>query len=118
MNPFHLLPVLIFLLATPGAASARTLHQWVQLGPNGAGARAITDGTDCPTLTVDGPDRPMAPRSDASQELHGSSAALPKASFPVRGCEATIEATAVAASIAGVALPLPKPNPARVVIFG
>src|SRR5215469_2621401 len=101
--------VLGFLLAFP--AGARTLYQWVQLGPDGASARAITDDATCPTVTVDGADLPMAVRSDPSQPFKGATAELPKATFPVRACQATIPPTAIAATLDGVPLPLPKPNP-------
>jgi Calcineurin-like phosphoesterase len=109
---------LLVLLASSGGAHARTLYQWVQLGPGGASARAITDDDTCPTVTVDGADRPMATRSDPGQTFRGSPGALPVATFTARGCEITIEATAVAASIGDVALPLPRPNPGRIVILG
>src|SRR5262249_37454942 len=61
---------------------------------------------------------PMATRSDGSQSYRGATAELPKASFPVRGCEAAIPPTAIAATIDGVGLPLPRANPGRIVVFG
>jgi predicted phosphodiesterase len=43
---------------------------------------------------------------------------LKPAAFPVRSCELPVPPGAVAATLDGKALPLPRPNPQRIVIFG
>jgi Calcineurin-like phosphoesterase len=101
-------------LVAPPQAEAKIFAQWVQLGPNGtSSARAITDEA-CPSVTIDGAVLPMSVRSEPGQSFGDVKAAQ----FPVRGCELAIPSGAISAILDGKALPLPRPNPQRIVIFG
>ncbi|MBI1778377.1 MAG: metallophosphoesterase [Proteobacteria bacterium] len=97
-----------------GGAQAKTLYQWVQLGPDGASARAITDDAACPRLMVDGKALAMATRAEPKQAFRN----VPAAVFGVRSCERAVPEGAVAAAIDGKALPLPRPNPGRILVIG
>ncbi len=89
-----------------GAAS-QTVNRWIQLGPNGTVlARAITTGTTCPALAVDGAPVTMTARSQ------------PTATFPVLQCEASLPLGGTAAVIDGQTLKLPVANPRRIVVVG
>jgi hypothetical protein len=88
------------------AAGQGVLYTWVEIGPAGrAFARAITVAPQCPAISIDGVSRPMASR------------AAPDQAFPVAVCEARVEG-AVQAAIEGIDLPLPRPDPRRIVVIG
>jgi len=89
------------------AAGTGLLSWWVELGPQGAQARAITSASTCPVLTLDGTKHTMAVRAAASPS-----------SFPVTVCEGPIPATTKQASIAGHTLPLLKGTPRRIAAVG
>jgi hypothetical protein len=98
----------------PRPAEAKILAQWVQLGADGAASvRAIAD-EPCPSVTFDGTAVPMTVRSEPTQKIGG----VKPAQFAVRGCEVAIPAGAVTALLDGKPLPLPRPNPQRIVMFG
>jgi hypothetical protein len=100
--------------AAPHQAKARILAQWVELGPDGSSSvRAIADDA-CPAVMFDGAAVPMSVRSDPAQKFGGAK----PAQFPVRGCEVAVPAGAVVAMLDGKALPLPRPDPQRIVMFG
>ena len=102
------------VLVVQPQAQAKILAQWVELGPDGtSSARAITDEA-CPSVTIDGAAMPMTVRSEPGQSFGGVKAAQ----FPVRGCELAVPPGAVSAILGGKPLPLPRPNPQRIVIFG
>jgi len=102
------------VLVVQPQAQAKILAQWVELGPDGtSSARAITDEA-CPSVTIDGAAVPMTVRSEPGQSFDGVKAAQ----FPVRGCELAVPPGAVSAILGGKPLPLPRPNPQRIVIFG
>jgi hypothetical protein len=104
----------VLLTALPHA-QAKILAQWVELGPDGnASARAITDDAACPAVIFDGVAAPMATRSAPGQNFGN----VKQASFPVRGCEVAVPAGAVVGLLDGKPLPLPRPNPQRIVMFG
>ncbi len=95
-------------------ADAKVFAQWVELGANGAStARAITDDA-CPSVTFNGTAVPMRVRSDPAQTFGN----VKPAQFPVRGCEADVPAGAIVATIDANPLPLARPNPQRIVMFG
>src|SRR5260370_28786262 len=95
-------------------AKARILAQWVQVGPDGTSSvRAITEDA-CPSVTFDGKPMPMSVRSAPGRSFGD----VKPAQFPVRGCEAMMPGDAVAAVLDGKALPLPRPNPQRILVFG
>jgi len=101
------------LLLTP-AAQARVFAQWVELGPDGASSvRAITNDV-CPQVVFDGIPAPMTVRAEPGQKLEN----VKPAAFPVRSCEVAAPQGAVAATLDGRVLPLPRPNPQRIVVFG
>ena len=91
---------------TAGRAAAGTLAAWVQMTGDGAQARAIADGADCPKLEVDGKAQSMSLRAG------------PQDGFPNRVCQADLPKGAKHASVAGADLPLPKAAPRRLVILG
>jgi hypothetical protein len=100
--------------AVPQQAQAGIFAQWVQLGPDGGSSvRVVTDAA-CPSVTFDGTAVAMAVRSEPTQKFDG----VKPAQFPVRGCEVAVPPGAVTALLDGKPLPLPKPNPQRIVMFG
>lgn len=102
------------LAAAQRPAQCKILAQWVELGPDGSSsARAITDEA-CPSVTFDGAVTPMRVRSEPGQEFGG----VKPAQFAVRGCEVAVPAGAVTGLIDGKPLPLPRPDPQRIVVFG
>jgi hypothetical protein len=97
------------------AAQAKILAQWVQLGPDGTvSARAITDEAACPTVMFDGTAVAMVTRS-APEQAFGN---VKQATFSVRGCETAVPPGTRAALLDNTPLPVPKPDPQRIVIFG
>jgi hypothetical protein len=99
--------VLPTLFAHPRAAGAQTPSAiqaaWVELTGDGAQVRVATTGA-CPPVMVDGHATSMAPRTAAS------------AQFPAV-CSLTLPEKAVAASVEGRVLPVPRPA-RRIVILG
>jgi hypothetical protein len=96
-------------------AAAATLAAWVQLGPGKEiTARAITDTPSCPTLQVDGVPLPMRTRSHPATVLGN----VPSATFPVRGCEATVPFGASTLLLGDKRLPLPPRELRRIVVIG
>lgn len=97
--------------ASPSGASSSAagglISWWVELGPQGVLARAITSTPSCPVLTLDGAKQAMAVRSAASGT-----------DFPVTVCEGKIPAATKHASIAGHALPLLTGTPRRIAVVG
>jgi hypothetical protein len=101
-------------LVPASGAEAKILAQWVELGPDGSSSvRAIVDDA-CPAVTFDGVAVPMSLRSDPSASFSGTK----PGPFAVRGCEVAVPGGAVAATLDGKAVPLPRPNPQRIVMFG
>ncbi len=100
--------LLLLCCAAPSSpAAAAVLARWVQMAPGGAAeARAVVSGNACPPVAVDGGNRPMRVRAQPSRE------------FPVLLCAMTLPRGAASASIEGVALPLPKASPSRLVVLG
>ncbi len=102
------------MLAALPQAQAKILAQWVELGADGASSvRAITEDA-CPAVTFDGTAVPMNVRSEPGQSFGNIS----PAQFPVRGCELPVPPGAISAILDGKPLPLPRPNPQRIVMFG
>jgi hypothetical protein len=104
----------IFGGAALRSAEAKILAQWVQLGADGGSSvRAIADDA-CPSVIFDGIAVSMIVRSAPAQKLAG----VKPAQFSVLGCEVAVPAGSVAAVLDGKPLPLARPNPQRIVIFG
>jgi Calcineurin-like phosphoesterase len=98
-------------------------YHYVVLGPDGiAVARVITVNAQCPSIDIDGAPRAMTVRmAPATIPVRPSRADLPapKASiFPVLTCELTLPPGTMRAEIGGIALPMPKANPRRIVVLG
>jgi hypothetical protein len=111
-HPAILLALLVF--AAPPAAQARVHAQWVQLGPEGAATvRAITDDL-CPQVVFDGVPASMNVRAEPDVRIEN----VKQAVFTVRSCELPVPPGTVAATLEGRVLPLPRPNPERILIFG
>lgn len=101
--------------AAPSRAEGKTLAQWIQLGADGtSSARAITDEASCPSVIFDGASVAMTVRSTPEQTF----ANVKEAKFPVRGCEASVPPGTREAILDGKPLPVPKPNPQRIMVFG
>src|SRR5258707_5751574 len=95
-------------------AQAKILSQWVEMGPDGnASVRIITEDA-CPSVTFDGRPVPMSVRAEPGRSFGNVKPAL----FPVRSCEAPVPPDAIAAVLDGKPLPLPRPNPQRILVFG
>ena len=95
-------------LLTPGLLKAQALSPaWVELGDGGQAIVRIVVNTvfDCPVLLADGKSVAMAPRVPPPDGLKVV-------------CQAKIPAGTTSASVNGQVLPLPKPNPKRIVVIG
>jgi predicted phosphodiesterase len=104
----------IAVVLSPLVAQARIFAQWVELGPDGASSvRAISDDL-CPQVIFDGIPAAMTVRAEPGQKIEN----VKPAAFPVRSCEATVPQGAVAATLDGHVLPLARPNPQRILVFG
>lgn len=107
-----------------GPVSAGKLQSvWVVLGEQGQPvARAITTDALCPAITQDGVSRRMSLRAAAATEAQRKSVSRPEDSkasvFNVLTCESAISATTRAASIEGIALPLPKAAAQKIIVIG
>jgi hypothetical protein len=89
------------------ADAPAVLARWVQMTPGGeAEIRAVVSSASCPAVMLDGASIPMRER------------AAPDTSFPVRVCALTLPKSAKGAVLLGQPLPLPKPDPAHVVVLG
>jgi len=102
------------------------LATWVVIGDQGiAIARAITQASNCPDLIQDGVATTMqvralpatTPQRPVAQGATALSSDKP-AAFPVLTCEAQLKTGVVQASVAGNALPVPKPQPLRILVLG
>lgn len=111
------LPVLMAAALAVGCATApppsqrkepAAVRAWVELGDQGAKARAIiTDpAAACPDLVVEGAPQPMAVRAERQQD------------FDVLVCEAPLPAGAASASIAGTKLPVVPTKLNRIAVIG
>jgi hypothetical protein len=104
----------VLVIAAPPAVQARVFAEWVQLGPDGsASVRAITDDL-CPQVVFDGIPAPMNVRTDPDARIEN----VKRTVFTVRSCELPVPPGTVAATLDGRVLPLPRPNPQRILIFG
>ena len=98
-------------------------YAFIVLGEEGrAVARVITADSTCPSVQVDGRGEPMEIRAQPETvplRPTRSEPALSKPSaFPVLVCDKAIPAGAGRASVLGRRLPLPNPNPRRIVVIG
>ena len=103
-------------------APAKT-YAFVVLGEEGQPvARVITPAITCPTIQIDARSEPMdvraGPETIALRPTRSSPVASKPSAFPVLVCEKAIPAGTGRASVLGRRLPLPNPNPRRVVVIG
>lgn len=95
------------MVAIREAAPQKVLYAWMQFGPDGLIARAISSQPNCPALSLDGKPSPMQVRAKASAPL-----------FPVLSCELAIPSTVASVSLGDAALPLANPNASRITLIG
>ncbi|BBK41719.1 phosphatase [Allostella vacuolata] len=101
------LAALAAAMSLAGAAAAETIHPWVVLGPDGAAVvRTATTDAACPRIRYDDFDRPMQVRVGPWQD------------YPHTVCEAPLPAIVRSVSFAGRPVPVPRPDPQRIVILG
>jgi hypothetical protein len=102
----------------PPPAGETVTYAYVVLGPEGrAIARAIVSAATCPAIDVDGIATPMNMRAP-SQRLALRDGQAKASDFPVTVCEDVLPPEARRVTLAGRALPLPKPVPSRIVVLG
>ena len=117
-------------VACPSDAAALA-SSWVEIGAsNQAIARVLTPYAACPSITVDGVTSPMTLRSspgtmplrttstDPTLAAAMTSGNSKPSAFTTSSCEFLVPATAQAASIGDVKLPLPKAVVNRIAIVG
>ena len=108
----------------PGAERASaTQYAFVVLGAEGrAVARVITAAAACPAIDIDGVAQPMdvraRPATLAQRPTRSEASESKPSAFSVLVCEKSIAAGVTRAMVDGRALPLPKANPLRIVVFG
>ena len=96
---------------------------FVVLGVEGqAVARVVTRSAECPVLVVDEAPHPMTVRAAPGTVPLRPTKSPPEESkpsaFPVLVCEALLGARTIRASVGGRVLPVPKPEPQRIVVIG
>lgn len=85
--------------------SGPELSAWIQLGPNGVEARAITAEARCPDIVVDGHGQPMTVRAPATPEFRLT-------------CAARLPDAAKSVSVGGRELRVPPGQPQRILVLG
>ena len=98
-------------------------YAFVVLGEEGrAVARVITPAAACPPIQIDGKTEPMEirarPETVPLRPTRSDPALSKPSAFPVLVCDKAIPAGAGRASVLGRRLPLPNPNPHRIVVIG
>lgn len=94
------------LMIAVSPAIAADKFRWVQYGPNGLEARAITQEPDCPFGDIDGQRVEMTKRSS------------PGTNYPILVCTMPIAATAKDVRIDGTPMPLPRQSTNRILVIG
>lgn len=105
------------------AATEKPVVSWIVLGEQGqAVVRSLTYEGHCPLLKQDGKSAPMRVRAKpetVAQRPTASDEKDSKASdFAVLTCEAALSANTKKADVDGVAIPIPKAIPQRIVVLG
>src|SRR5689334_13250784 len=103
-RPVLFLFTLLFIAAACRASAAAPLATWIQLGDT-AEVRAVVTEAACPVLLRDGATEVMQTRAPAS------------ADFPLLR-SASIPSDTKALTLDGKVLPLPAPNPSRILVIG
>jgi hypothetical protein len=85
-------------------------------------ARVITPASDCPAIVLDGRSEPMdvrvRPATIPLRPTRSDPALSKPSAFPVLVCDKIIPTRTGRASVMGRRLPLPNPNPRRIVVIG
>ncbi len=94
--------------ASPVASPTAVEHwpSWVEIGPSNMIIARSVRPESCPVITIDG--------SSGSMNIR----ALPTENHPNVVCETTVPAGANTVSIDGKAMPMPNPDPQRIVVIG
>lgn len=101
-------PVLGFLLLAGALARSQIVSPaWVQLGEGGRAIVrvVVASGENCPSILIDGVSRAMNQRQP-----------VPAGFLPA--CEFSLPSGAKSARVNGQALPIPQPDPSRIVVIG
>jgi hypothetical protein len=93
-------------IALVSSSASAELYRWVQYGPDGLEARAVTDAATCPPAQLDGAPVTMAIRAAANE------------SFPVTACALPMPAGTRSVSIAESPLAVPPAEPRRILVIG
>jgi hypothetical protein len=99
------LGLFVVLLGRDGVLAAPDSY-WVQYVPGGLEARVVTEAAKCPTLVVDA--RPL------TMQLR----APPRDAFPNRICALALPIGAASVKLGSASLPLPRPQPQRILLIG
>jgi predicted phosphodiesterase len=117
---FVVFALVLATISLPRHAHAQALAAWVQIvGPDrDASIRVIVpDGADCPTLTANGAPLQMQSRAETGPIFPNSD--VPGGEdFPVRVCEVAAPTGNAHVLLEGEALPLPRTDIGRIVMFG
>lgn len=107
MRRIHLAATAITILGLGGGsrANAAETFRWVQYVPGGLEARAVTDGSACPSAMLDGIPAEMQVR------------APPGPDYPVQVCTLPLPPSTRAAAIDGVPLRLQVADPRRILVL-
>ncbi|MET3108724.1 hypothetical protein AAKU67_003681 [Oxalobacteraceae bacterium GrIS 2.11] len=108
------------------SAASQIQAKWVVIGEQGqATARVVTAASGCPALNQDGVTSVMQPRAVAAtvaqRHISVTNAAMSSdkpAAFPVLTCEANLKPGVGSALVAGLALPVPKAQPLKILVLG
>jgi len=115
------LAAVLFAFALSASAARAADHVWVEMAPGGGSVvRVLTVAAQCPSLSVDGRNTAMPTRAVPATLAERTNKALVQGSiaFPGLVCEAAVPRTALRATIAGRALPLPVRRINRIVVIG
>ncbi len=106
--------------AAPPLPGRPAQNAWIQLGPGGgASLRAIVRaGTACPTASIDGIERTLAPRADAAPAHRPGDNPAFDPGFEVASCELALPPSAGEVAIDGRRLSPPKVDSRRIVVLG
>ena len=113
----------------PGALTAHAsgathiLGAYTLMAPKGGSiVRVLTDSDRCPSIRLDGHDSEMraraAPRTIAARISAFDGSTIPAAAFPLTVCEAPVARQVAHATVAGMAVPLPRAIIRRIVVIG
>lgn len=88
MVPFRIGCCLLLSMLAGWASAQEPAYSWVEMGPDGAIARAVMEGNACPSIEVDGKAYPMEVRTDTTvvgfEGLKVCSYTIPKGTDRVR----------------------------------